>query len=103
MPFRRVLSIADIEGSSGCWTYAATSCLTPEWALACAAMTQDVQRVVRALFGAGVEDIIVKDFHRTGYNLLPEKIDRRARVDSGYALGPIPGLSLIHISEPTRQ
>lgn len=92
MPFRRVLIIADIEGSSGCWNYAASSFLTPEWALACAAMTQDVQSVVRALFGAGVEEIIVKDFHRTGYNLLPEQIDRRARVDSGYALGPIPGM-----------
>ena len=92
MPFRRVLIIADIEGSSGCWNYAASSFLTPEWAPACAAMTQDVQCVVRALFREGVEEIIVKDFHRTGYNLLPEQIDRRARVDSGYALGPIPGM-----------
>ncbi len=92
MSFRRVLIIADIEGSSGCWDYAASSFLTPAWALACAAMTRDVQSVVRALFGAGVDEIIVKDFHRTGYNLLPEQIDRRARVDSGYDLGPIPGM-----------
>lgn len=92
MPFRRVLIIADIEGSSGCWDYAASSFLTPEWAHACAAMTRDVQSVVSALFGAGVEEVIVKDFHRTGYNLLPEQIDPRARVDSGYALGPIPGM-----------
>lgn len=92
MSFRRVLIIADIEGSSGCWDYTASSFLTPAWALACAAMTRDVQSVVRALFSAGVEEIIIKDFHRTGYNLLPEQIDRRARVDSGYALGPIPGM-----------
>lgn len=92
MPFRRVLIIADIEGSSGCWDYAASSFLTPAWALACEAMTRDVQSVASALFSAGVEEIIVKDFHRTGYNLLPEQIDRRVRVDSGYALGPIPGM-----------
>jgi len=92
LSFRRVLIIADIEGSSGCWDYAASSFLTPAWALACAAMTRDVQSVVRALFSAGVEEIIIKDFHRTGYNLLSEQIDRRARVDSGYAMGPIPGM-----------
>ena len=92
MPFRRILIIADIEGSSGCWNYAASSFLTPQWAFACAAMTRDVQSVVGALFQSGVDEIVVKDFHRTGYNLLPELIDRRARVDSGYALGPVPGM-----------
>ena len=92
MPFQRVLIVADIEGSSGCWNYAASSFLTPQWVIACAEMTKDVQAVVEALLRADVTDIIVKDFHRTGYNLLPERIDHRARVDSGYALGPIPGM-----------
>jgi len=92
VPFQRVLIVADVEGSSGCWNYAASCFMTREWALACAEMTKDVQTVVQALLRAGVTDIIVKDFHRTGYNLLPEKIDHRARVDSGYALGPIPGM-----------
>jgi D-aminopeptidase len=92
VPFQRVLIVADIEGSSGCWNYAASSFMTPEWAIACVEMTKDVEAVVQALLRAGVTDIIVKDFHRTGYNLLPERIDRRARVDSGYALGPIPGM-----------
>jgi D-aminopeptidase len=92
MALRRILIIADIEGSSGCWNYAASSFLTPEWALACEAMTQDVQAVVEALLRSGAEEIVVKDFHRTGYNLLPERIDPRARVDGGYALGPIPGM-----------
>jgi D-amino peptidase len=92
VPFRRVLIVADIEGSSGCWNYAASSFLTPEWAIACAEMTNDVQAVVQALLKAGITDITIKDFHRTGYNLFPERIDHRARVDSGYALGPIPGM-----------
>ena len=92
MRLKRVLIIADIEGSSGCWNYAASSFMTPEWALACADMTEDIRMVVDALLEDGAEEIIIKDFHRTGYNLLPERIDRRARVDSGYALGPIPGV-----------
>ena len=92
MTFRRVLIIADIEGSSGCWDYAASSFLKPEWALACADMTLDVAAVVQALFSKGVQEIVVKDFHRTGFNLLPEWIDRRARVDQGYTAGPIPGM-----------
>jgi len=90
--FRRVLIIADIEGSSGCWSYAASSFLRKEWAQACAAMTQDVQATVQALFAAGVEEIRVKDFHRTGYNLLAEGIDPRARVQNGYRMGPIPAM-----------
>ena len=88
----RVLIIADIEGSSGCWNRRASSFLTQEWARACLEMTRDVDAVVQALFNAGVERIQIKDFHRTGYNLLPEKIDARAEVIQGYLAGPVPGL-----------
>ena len=92
MPFRRVIIVADIEGSSGCWNYAASAFLRREWALACEAMTRDVAAVVQALFDAGVEDILVKDFHRTGYNLLAERIHPQARIESGYRVGPVPAL-----------
>ena len=55
-------------------------------------MTRDVNAVVRALFSSGVEHISIKDFHRTGYNLLSEEIDARAEVNQGYHTGPIPGI-----------
>jgi D-aminopeptidase len=55
-------------------------------------MTLDVNAVVRGLFASGVRQITVKDFHRTGYNLLPELIDSRAQVLSGYKRRPVPGL-----------
>jgi D-aminopeptidase len=55
-------------------------------------MTLDVAAVVDALFDVGVEQIAVKDFHRTGYNLLPEMIDARAEIIHGYRRGPVPGL-----------
>ena len=90
--FDHILIIADIEGSSGCWNYRASSFLTREWGLACLEMTLDVNAVVTALFDAGVRQVTVKDFHRTGYNLLPELIDSRAQIVPGYRSGPVPGL-----------
>jgi len=84
--------IADIEGSSGCWNHRASSFMTRDWARASVEMTRDVNVVVQALFNSGVEHIQIKDFHRTGYNLLPEKIDGRADVIQGYRNGPVPGV-----------
>ena len=90
--FNRILIIADIEGSSGCWSYRASSFLTSAWAQACVAMTLDVAAVVKGLFESGAENIRVKDFHRTAYNLLPELIDPRAEIIHGYRAVPVPGL-----------
>ena len=90
--YRHILILADIEGSSGCGSYRASSLLTRSWARACAAMSRDVDAVARALFAAGVERVTVKDFHRTAYNLLPELIDPRACIVCGYRRKPVPGL-----------
>ena len=89
--FKHVLIVADIEGSSGCWDYQASSFRTPEWARACVDMTRDVATVVDALFRAGVDRVTIKDFHRTGYNLLSGVIDSRAEIIYGYRSGPVPG------------
>jgi D-aminopeptidase len=90
--FDNILIIADIEGSSGCWDYRASSFMTDEWSQACVEMSLDVNAVVRALLDAGVKHVTVKDFHRTGYNLLSELIDPRAQVVLGYKRGPAPGI-----------
>jgi D-aminopeptidase len=89
---KRILIISDIEGSSGCWSYRASSFMTKEWARACLEMTRDVNAVVQALADSGVEFIRIKDFHRTGYNLIPELIDSRAEVIQRYRAGPVPGI-----------
>lgn len=89
---KNILILADIEGSSLCRSYAGSSFMTAAWREACLGMTADIDAVVRALFEAGVEKIQIKDFHRTAYNLLPERIDGRARVISGYRRGPVPGI-----------
>jgi D-amino peptidase len=87
-----VFIIADIEGSSGCWNRRASEFRTPEWARACADMSLDIGAVAAALLDAGTGDVYIKDFHRTGYNLLPELVDRRARIIHGYRRGPVPGI-----------
>jgi len=92
IPFKRILIISDIEGSSLCFSYRASSFMTKDWARACIGMTEDVHHVVDGLFEAGMEDVTVKDFHRTGYNIIPERIHPFAQVVSGYRLGPVPGL-----------
>ncbi|MCK5784319.1 MAG: M55 family metallopeptidase [Desulfobacterales bacterium] len=87
-----ILIIADIEGSSDCLDYAGSSFKTGKWARACMGMTKDVGCIVSGLFDAGVKKITVKDFHRTGYNILPEYIDPPAKVVPGYRKGPVPGI-----------
>jgi D-aminopeptidase len=87
-----LLVIADIEGSSGCWSYDGSSFMTEAWTLACLEMTRDVNATAAALLRAGVERVIVQDFHRTGYNILPEFIAPKVEVRSGYRLGPVPGV-----------
>jgi D-amino peptidase len=91
-PINNILIIADLEGSSGCWSYNASAFLTDDWCRACLEMSRDVGSVVGALFDAGVKTIAIKDFHRTGYNLFPELIDSRATIISGYRRGPITGI-----------
>jgi D-aminopeptidase len=91
-PYQHVLIVADIEGSSGCFSYRASRFMAPEWPAACEAMSRDVSAAASALLGAGVERVTIHDFHRTGYNLLPELIDPGAQVVHGYRPGPVPGL-----------
>lgn len=92
IPFKRILIVSDMEGSSLCFSYRASSFMTKDWRRACVGMTEDVRHVVNGLFEAGVEEITVKDFHRTGYNIIPEWVHPSARIISGYKLGPVPGI-----------
>lgn len=97
--FKNVLIIADIEGSTGCGSYAASSFNTAEWYDACIDMSLDINSVVTKLFDSGAESIYIRDFHRTGYNLLPELIDKRAKVIHGYMVKPVPGIGDVYDAE----
>ena len=90
--YDNVLIVADIEGTSACWSYEASRLFDSDWPAACVGMTRDVDAVARALFDAGVKTVTVKDFHRTGFNILPELMDPRVNVVHGYIKGPVPGM-----------
>ncbi len=94
MQHKKILIIADIEGSSGCFDYASASFMGRGWPQACLEMSLDINAIVVALFDAGVQQVFVKDFHRTGYNLFPHQIDPRAILMQGYSKGPVPGVGL---------
>ncbi len=87
-----VLILADIEGSSGCFSREAAASMTPAWRRACWEMTADVRTVVLALQQAGISRITIHDFHRTGYNLIPQLMPKGCRLVSGYRAGPVPGI-----------
>lgn len=55
-------------------------------------MSLDINAVVTALFAAGAASVRVKDFHRTGYNLITSVIHPGAQIDQGYHAGPVPGV-----------
>lgn len=89
---KRILILADIEGSSDCHDYNATRFLGDGWPKACLGMTRDVNAAVQALFDSGVQNVTVKDFHRTGYNIFKSGLDPRANLISGYPTSPVPGI-----------
>lgn len=94
---KNVYIIADIEGSTGCLAPKDAKLFTMGWARACVEVTRDMDAIGRALLDSGIAARVrVKDFHRTGFNLLPNLIDDRIEVDQGYQLGSIPGIGELH-------
>ena len=88
--------VADLEGSTGAWTKAHTQLATPEWQEARVELTRDINTAAGALFERGARGVVVKDFHRTGYNLIPAYLDKRVKRVSGYYTGPAVGYGNLH-------
>ncbi len=88
--------VADLEGSTGAWTKAHTLLGTPEWQEARVELTRDINAVAESLFEMKVKGVVVKDFHRTGYNLILPYLDPRIKVVSGYYTGPALGYGDLH-------
>jgi len=88
--------VADLEGSTGAWTKAHTLLGTREWQEARVEVTRDINAVADSLFEMGVKGVVVKDFHRTGYNLIPRYLDPRVKLVPGYFTGPALGYGDLH-------
>jgi D-amino peptidase len=83
--------VADLEGSTGAWTKKHTLSGTREWQEARVELTRDMNAVSEALFARGVQGVVIKDWHRTGFNIIPARLDKRVKLVSGYYLGPALG------------
>jgi D-amino peptidase len=70
--------------------------LGPECQEARVELTRDINAVAEALFERNVKGVVVKDFHRTGYNLLPSYLDKRVKLVSGYYNGPAVGYGKLY-------
>ncbi len=88
--------VADLEGSTGAWTKAHTLLGTPEWQQARVELTRDINVVAEALWERDAKAVVVKDFHRTGYNLIPQYLDQRVKLVSGYYSGPALGYGKLY-------
>lgn len=88
--------VADLEGSTGAWSKAHTLLGTREWQEARVELTKDINAVAQSLLEEGVKEVIVKDFHRTGFNLIPKYVDKRIKLVRGYYLGPVVGFGNLY-------
>jgi D-amino peptidase len=92
---KSALILADIEGIIGVYDKKQCTPNTSEWQAARNLITADVNSAVKGLKEAGVSEIYVKDMHGTGFNLIPEKIEKGARCSQGHFWKPVPLLGKI--------
>ncbi len=79
----KILIAADMEGISGVVHWDQTDATHGEYARFRKLMTGDVNAAIRGAYDAGADEVIVADGHGNGRNILIEKLDTRARLNSG--------------------
>jgi D-amino peptidase len=79
---------ADIEGVAGIthWNEATKS--NGEYPEFRGLMTDEVIAACKGALGAGVDDILIKDAHGTGRNIITDKLPRQARIIRGWSGHP---------------
>lgn len=87
-----ILILSDIEGSTLCSCREDAQLFNDGWAQACKGLTQDLNVLCASLKKAGATRIRIKDFHRTGYNILKKQLIPGIELDQGYATGPATGI-----------
>jgi D-aminopeptidase len=90
---KSVLIIADIEGSTGCSCKSDSQLFNNGWVKACVELTHDLNAIVDALLKSGrVDKIRIKDFHRTGFNIFSDILDKNVELSQGYEAEPVTGI-----------
>lgn len=79
----KVYICADIEGTAGVVTPQQCAAGNPEYERARVLMTEEVNAAIAGAAEAGATEIVVNDAHGPMTNLLPDRLDPRARVIQG--------------------
>jgi D-amino peptidase len=79
----KILIAADMEGISGVVNWDQVTPGHREYERFRHLMTQDVNAAIQGAFSAGASEVLVTDGHSSGYNILIEELDPRARLNAG--------------------
>jgi D-amino peptidase len=79
----RIYVIADMEGVAGVFLPEQLERGTAEYAEARRLLTGEVNAAIAGAFEGGATEVIVKDAHGTGFNLVMEDVDARAEIVAG--------------------
>ena len=79
----KILISADMEGISGVVDPTHVTSTHPEYQRFRQIMTDDVNAAVRGAFSGGADEVIISDAHGNKTNILVEKLDERAELNSG--------------------
>ena len=79
----KILISADMEGISGVVDPSHVTSTHPEYQRFRQIMTDDVNAAIRGAFKAGADQVVVSDAHGSKTNILVERLDERAELNSG--------------------
>ena len=89
----KVYIFADMEGVSGISAYEFVDIQTARYAQGCRYLTADVNACIRGCFAGGAEQVLVRDGHWNGRNILWDELDPRVELIQGNGVQPrMPGL-----------
>ncbi|MGA2586111.1 MAG: M55 family metallopeptidase [Candidatus Aminicenantales bacterium] len=85
----KVFISVDMEGICGVINWDETSQGGPDYGMFRALMTQEANAAIQGAVAAGATEILVRDGHDSGRNILPEMLDSRARLLRDWTYGPL--------------
>ena len=88
-PGLKVFISVDFEGVCGVINWDETDHGGPDYGMFRAFMTQETNAAIAGAVAAGATEILVRDSHGSGRNILPEMLDPRARLLRDWTYGPL--------------
>jgi D-amino peptidase len=85
----KVLISVDMEGIAGVVTSAECGSNSPDYDRFRKIMTEEANAAVRAALDAGATEVVVRDGHGSGRNILPDLLHEKAKLVRGWSGGPL--------------